>query len=168
MGDAKTDMLQRNLKTVLLRHTVATLAFRGSKALRGAPEEFADFRAGSNTRTPAQILAHIGDLLDWALSLAEGKEAWHDSLPLTWEQGTGRFFGALEAFDQRLSSDVPLACSVEGLFQGPIADALTHVGQIAMLRRLAGFPVSGENYHKADIIAGRVGPEQARPKFEFE
>ena len=155
-------------KTVLLRHTLATLAYRGGKALRGAPAEFAEFRAGGTTRTPAQILAHIGDLLDWALSLAEGKEAWHDSPPLAWEQGTARFFAALEAFDQRLSSEAPLACSVEGLFQGPIADSLTHVGQIAMLRRLAGCPVRGENYFKAEIAAGRVGPEQAKPKFEFD
>jgi hypothetical protein len=155
-------------KTDLLRHTLATLAYRGGNALHGAPAEFAEFRAGETTRTPAQILAHIGDLLDWALSLAEGKESWHNSPPLTWEQGTARFFAALETFDTRLSSDVPLACSAEGLFQGPIADSLTHVGQIAMLRRLAGCPVRGENYLKAEITAGRVGPEQAKPKFEFE
>ena len=155
-------------KTLLLRHTVATLAYRGGKALRGAPTEFAGFRAGDTTRTPAQILAHIGDLLDWALSLAEGKETWHNSPPLTWEQGTARFFAALEAFDNRLSAVEALACSVEGLFQGPIADSFTHVGQIALLRRLAGCPVRGENYFRAEIAASRVGPEQARPKVEFD
>ena len=155
-------------KTVLLRHTLATLAYRGGKVLRGAPAEFAEFRAGETTRTPAQILAHLGDLLDWALSIAEGKKAWYNSPPLTWEQGTARFFAALEALDKRLSSDLPLACSVEGLFQGPIADSLTHIGQIALLRRLAGCPVRGENYFVADITAGRLGPEQAKPKFEFE
>jgi hypothetical protein len=154
--------------TKLLRHTVATLAYRGGKTLRGAPAEFAGFCAGPTTRTPAHILAHIGDLLDWALSLAEGREAWHNSPPLTWEQGTARFFAALEAFDQRLSSGAPLACPAAGLFQGPIADALTHVGQIAMLRRLAGCPVKGENYCLADIAAGRVGPQQANPNFEFD
>lgn len=159
MNDGKTD---------LLRHTLATLAYRGGKALRGAPAEFAEFRTGETTRTPAQILAHLGDLLDWALSLAQAKEAWHDSPPLTWEQGTARFFAALEAFDQRLSSEAPLACSAEGLFQGPIADSLTHIGQIAMLRRLAGCPVRGENYLRAEITLGRVGPEQAKPKREFE
>jgi hypothetical protein len=155
-------------RTLPLRHAVATLAYRGGKALRGAPAEFADFRSGESTRTPAQILAHMGDLLDWALSLAEGRHDWHDSHPLSWEQGTARFFAALKAFDKRLSSDAPLGCSVEGLFQGPIADSLTHVGQIAMLRRMAGCPVRGENYLKADIAAGRVGLEQAKPKFEFE
>ncbi len=159
MNDGKTD---------LLRHTLATLAYRGGKALRGAPAEFAEFRTGQTTRTPAQILAHLGDLLDWGLSLARGKEAWHNSPPLTWEQGTARFFAALEALDQRLASEAPLACSVERLFQGPIADSLTHVGQIAMLRRLAGCPVRGENYFRAEIAVGRVGPEQAKPKREFE
>ena len=155
-------------KTDLLRHTLATLAYRGGKALRDAPAEFAEFRCGETTRTPAQILAHIGDLLDWALSLAQGKEAWHNSPPLTWAQAAARFFAALEAFDQRLSSETPLACSAEGLFQGPIADSFTHVGQIAMLRRLAGCPVRGENYLRAEITVGRVGPEQALPKREFE
>jgi hypothetical protein len=157
-----------NGHTLPLRHTVATLAYRGGKVLRGVPPEFAGFRAGETTRTPAQILAHLGDLLDWALSLAEGRQAWHDSPPLDWEQGATRFFAALQAFDQRLSAGAPLACSAEGLFQGPIADALTHVGQIALLRRLAGCPVRGENYLAAEITAGRVGPDQASPKREFE
>lgn len=154
-------------KTALLRHTVATLAYRGGKALKGAPAEFAEFRVGPTTRSPAQILAHIGDLLDWALSLAEGREAWYDSPPLTWEEGTARFFAALAAFDHRLAAEDPLACPVEGLFQGPIADALTHIGQISLLRRLAGCPVRGENYQRAVITAGRVGPEQAPARREF-
>jgi hypothetical protein len=154
-------------KTTLLRHTLATLAYRGGKALRGAPVEFAAFRVGEQPRTPGQILAHIGDLLDWSLSMAVGKQAWHDSPPLAWEQGTARFFAALEAFDRRLASDVPSACPAEKLFQGPIADALSHVGQIAMLRRLAGCPFHGENYFLADIVAGRVGARQAEPVAEF-
>jgi hypothetical protein len=155
-------------ETAFLRHTVATLAYRGGKTLRGAPPEFSDFRAGETTRTPGPILAHIGDLLDWALFLADGKAAWHDSAPLTWDDGSARFISALEVFDKRLSAEAPLGCSAERLFQGPLADALTHVGQIAMLRRMAGCPVRGENYYKADITVGRVGPEQAKPKFEFE
>lgn len=154
-------------KTALLRHTLATLAYRGGKALREAPAEFAAFRIGSPPRTPGQILAHIGDLLDWALSMADGKQAWHDSPPLAWEQGTARFFAALEAFDRRLATDRPLSCPAEKLFQGPIADALTHVGQIAMLRRLAGCPMHGENYFLAEIVAGRVGAQQAEPVAEF-
>ncbi len=168
MNDGNTEVQLHNLKAVPLRHTVATLAYRGGKVLRGVPPEFAGFRAGEATRTPAQIMAHLGDLLDWALSLAEGRQAWHDSPPLAWEQGADRFFAALQAFDQRLSAEGPLACSAEGLFQVPIADALTHVGQIALLRRLAGCPVRSENYLVAEITAGQVGPDQASPKREFE
>jgi len=155
-------------RIALLRHAVATLAYRGGKALTGAPAGFGDFRVGGTTRTPAQILAHISDLLDWAISLADGKKTWHDSPPLAWDQGRARFFAALEALDNRLASNSPLACAPEKLFQGPISDALTHVGQIGMLRRLASSPVRGENYHVADIETGRVGPDQATPKFEFE
>ena len=155
-------------KRELLRHTVATLAYRGGKTLRNAPAAFADFRVAKETRTPGQILAHVGDLLDWALALAKGKQDWHDSAPLPWDKGTERFFGALQAFDAYLDSSQPLGFSAEKIFQGPIADALTHIGQIAMLRRLAGRPVKGENYFRAGITAGRVGSEQAAPVREFE
>ncbi len=152
----------------LLRHTVATLAYRGGKALRGAPEGFGEFRISETTRTSGEILAHMGDLLDWALSLAGGRREWHDSAPLPWEGEVTRFFAALEAFDRYLASDAPLHASAEKLFQGPIADALTHVGQIATRRRLAGVPVRGENYFLADIVAGRVGAEQSAPRREFD
>ncbi|MBZ5576915.1 MAG: hypothetical protein LAP40_10185 [Acidobacteriia bacterium] len=155
-------------QTSLLRHTVATLAYRGGKALRGAPPEFATFRAGPQTRTPGEVLAHLGDLLDWALSLAEGAPEWHNAPVLAWDQGTARFFAALAALDRRLASGAPLGSPPERLFQGPVADALTHVGQIAMLRRMAGTPVRGENYLKAEIVAGRVGADQAKPRLEFD
>jgi hypothetical protein len=152
----------------LLRHTLATLAYRGGKAVRGAPEGFADFSAAPGLRTPAQILAHVGDLLDWALSLARGQEAWRDSPPLPWEREVARFFAGLQALEEQLATSAPLAAAPGKLFQGPVADALTHVGQIALLRRMAGSPVRGENYLKADIAAGRVGPEQAAPRKEFD
>jgi hypothetical protein len=155
-------------KRQLLRHTVATLAYRGGKAVRHAPEGFATFRIGENTRTPEKILAHIGDLLDWALSLAQGKHVWRDSTPLQWDQEVERLFLTLQKLDDYLASDAPLGFSAEKLFQGPIADALTHVGQIAMLRRLAGVPVRGENYFKAEVVAGRVGPEQSAVRVEFD
>jgi hypothetical protein len=157
--------LQPEDKTEMLRHTVATLAYRGARALCGAPAEFNAFPAA--TRTPGEILAHIGDLLDWTLALANGMPEWHDSAPLAWDQGTARFFTALEALDKRLASGDPLRAPAEKLFQGPVADALTHVGQIAMLRRLAGSPMRGENYFQAEIAAGRVGREQAPAKVEF-
>jgi hypothetical protein len=152
----------------MLRHTVATLAYRAGKALRDAPESFAQFSSGDKGRTPARILAHMGDLLDWALSLARDKQEWHDSTPLPWPQEVERFFKALRAFDDYLASDLPLGAPPEKLFQGAIADALTHTGQINMLRRMAGCPIRGENYYRAEIVAGRVGPDQASPKREFD
>lgn len=152
----------------MLRHTLATLAYRGGKAIRGAPPGFSDFRVGDSTRTPGQILAHIGDLLDWGLSLAKGKQSWHNSDPRSWEADSERFFKALEAFDKQLASRTPLECPSEKLFQGPIGDALTHIGQISMLRRLANAPVRAENYLRADIKTGRVGAKQSAPKQEFD
>lgn len=152
----------------LLRHTVGTLAYRAGKAFRGAPENFAEFRASETSRTPGEILAHIGDLFDWALSIAKGKQEWRDSPSLPWADGVKRFFTALEQFDAYLAKGQPLGASAGKLFQGPVADALTHVGQIAMLRRLAGSAIRGENYFRAAIAAGRVGAEQAAPVREFD
>ena len=151
----------------MLRHVIATIAYRGGKTMRGAPENFGSFRASEKTRTPAEIVAHLGDLMDWALSMAAGNQKWNDSAPLSWEKECERFFGALKKFDDYLASDAPLGAPAEKLFQGPIADALTHVGQLAMLRRLSGAAMKGENYYVADIAVGRVGTEQAAPKKEF-
>jgi hypothetical protein len=152
----------------MLRHTLATLAYRGGKVVRGATDHFADFKTEATMRTPGQILAHVGDLLDWALALAEGRHEWHDSTPLPWPEEAARFFRGLARLDARLASAAPLGFSERQIFQGPIADALTHVGQIALLRRMFGSPLRGENYLKADIVAGRVGPEQSAPRREFE
>jgi hypothetical protein len=155
-------------KRELLRHTVATLAYRGAKAVRGAPDSFAAFQSSETTRTPAQILAHIGDLFDWALSIAQGKEAWNNSEPLEWSKEIERFQSAVTEFDNYLASDAELSDTCDRLFQGPIADALTHVGQLTMLRRIAGAPIKGENYSRAKIEAGRVGADQETPKREFD
>jgi hypothetical protein len=151
----------------LLRHTIATLAYRGGKALRGAPESFSSFKIGEPPKTPGQILAHMSDLLDWAITLCDGKQVWKDSEPQTWAQDTARFHEALARLDARIASGAQLSESAGALFQGPIADALTHVGQINMLRRLAGVPIKGENYHRAEIVPGRVGGEQSAPRKEF-
>ncbi len=152
----------------LLRHCLATIAYRGGKTLRDAPDSFANFRSAETTRTPVQILAHLGDLFDWALSMAKGQPAWHDSKPLPWHDETQRFFASLQKFDDYLAGDFSLHASPEKLFQGPVADALNHIGQLAMLRRMAGNPIKGENYFKADICSGRVGPDQPKPNYEFD
>jgi hypothetical protein len=152
----------------LLRHALATLAYRGGKAVRNAPATFANYRCGESSRTPVQILAHIGDLMDWGLSIAEGRQTWHDSIPLAWDRECERFFAALKRFDDYLASEEPLQVSAEKLFQGPVADALTHTGQIALLRRVAGAPIRGESYFAAEISAGRVGQDQPPPRKEFD
>jgi hypothetical protein len=155
-------------KRELLRHTLATLAYRGGKVLRGAPESFPNFRCGADVRRPLDILAHICDLMDWGLSMADGRKEWKESKPELWEAQVERFFIALKVFDDYLASDETLHSSPEKLFQGPVADALTHVGQIAMLRRMAGSPIRGENYFVAEVASGRVGAQQAAPKREFD
>ena len=152
----------------MLRHTVATLAYRGGKAIANVPQGFSGFRPAESSRTAGEILAHIGDLLDWALRLAKGEPAYKEIAPQSWEEDASRFFAALEELDSYLASDAALGSPAEKIFQGPIADALTHVGQIAMLRRIAGGPMRGENYFVAEIVMGRVGKEQSAKRKEFD
>jgi hypothetical protein len=152
-------------KRDLFRHTLATLAYRTVRALENAPESFADFSGAG--RRPVQILAHMGDLLHWALSMAQGNPAWRESQPVTWPLEQQRFFAALAAFDAFLASSAPVQAPIERLLQGPVADALTHAGQLAMLRRLAGSPTRGENFYVAAISVGQVGPVQPEPVKHF-
>jgi len=145
-----------DLKREVLRHMVATVAYRGGVAIRDSPESFATFRAHETTRTPGEIMAHIGDLLEGSLYLLKGEMVFLTSTPLPWKNEITRFFSAVKALDSYLATDAPLACPVEKLVQGPIGDALTHVGQIVMLRRIAGTPIHPEPYFTAEIVAGEV------------
>jgi len=152
----------------LLRHTVATLAYRSRKVLADVPPGFAAFQPAEGARSAVQILAHMGDLFDWGLSIADGRQAWKDETPRPWEEEVHRFYAALRRFDDRLADPAELKAPAAGLFQGPVADALTHLGQIALLRRLALSPVKAENYHKAEIVSGRIEPgTQTPPRREF-
>ena len=151
----------------LLRHTVATLAYRGGKVLRDAPSGFSEISAGSGCLSAGAILAHMGHLVAWAVSMASGEPERHNPKSMEWTEDVRHFYAELTALDAYLASDQPMHASMEKLFQGPIADALTHVGQMAMMRRLAGSPISDENYYRADVGAGRVGQDQATPKREF-
>ena len=151
-----------------LRHAVATLAYRAAKVLRDAPPEFRSFRAGEGSRSAGEILAHMGDLFDWTLSQAQGKQRWRNSKVRPWSEDVARFFSALRAFDEYLASRAKLHAAPEKMFQGAVADALTHTGQIAMLRRLAGARVRGENYYVAKIEVGRIGLDQKASVMEFD
>ena len=152
----------------MLRHLVATLAYRAAKVLRDAPADFSGFQAGPAGRRPAQIVAHMADLMAWAVSLAHGGYAWKAEGSDDWNTEVARFFDGLAALDSALASSALPEGAAEKLIQGPLADALTHVGQLALLRGLAGFPVRPESYARADIAAGRVGMTQPAPVKEFD
>jgi hypothetical protein len=146
-------------KRQLLRHFVATVAYRGGLAVSDAPENFSSFRVNETTRTPGELLAHIGDLLEGALYLLKDELVYLTSAPLPWKDEIARVFSAVKELDAYLASDAPLACPIEKLVQGPIGDALTHVGQIVMLRRIAGKPIRGAAYFTAEIVAGEISEE---------
>lgn len=151
-----------------LRHTLAAMAYRAEKALRNVPPDFANFKIGDTTRTPLEILSHMGDLFDWALTMAKGKTEWNTTVPKKWEDEVERFFASVKDFDDYISSHDLAEGAAEKLFQGPIADAIQHTGQINMLRRLADSPIRGESYARAKIKAGRVGKDQSQDRFEFD
>lgn len=151
-----------------LRHTIATVRYRGEKAIRTESGRFGEFKIGESTRTPVQILAHIGDLFDWGLSIARGEERWKNSEPLDWNAEVERFFTVVKRFDDFLASDLEIQAPLERLFQGPIADALQHIGQLNLLRRLAGDPTRGENYYRAEIESGTTGDAKSYTRIEFD
>jgi hypothetical protein len=151
-----------------LRQMAATLAYRAAKVLRDVPPEFAHRAFGDATRQPVRIVAHMADLMRWGVSMAGGGKEWKADGGDDWDTEVERFFSGLAALDAALAADGPFAGSIEKMIQGPLADALTHVGQLAMLRGMAGVPVRPESYARAAITAGRVGRDQAPPGFEFD
>jgi hypothetical protein len=153
---------------LVLRHLAATLAYRAAKVLRDAPPDFARFAIDPTSRRPLQIVAHMGDLMSWAVRLARGEYLWKAEGGDDWDAEVQRFFDGLAALDEALRGDMPDDGSMEKLIQGPLADALTHVGQLAMLRGLSGAPIRPESYARAVIEPGRVGLDQAAPVREFD
>jgi len=163
---------QIDTSRVLLRHIVATLTYRAAKVLRDVPPEFARTSFGSSTRTPVLIVAHLADLMSWAVRLTHGEYSWRAEGGDDWNTEVARFFDRLTALDTALASDDslqgPVEQPVEKLIQGPLADALTHVGQLAMLRGMAGTPIRPESYARADIVVGRISLEQTPPRAPFD
>lgn len=151
-----------------VRQLVATLAYRAAKVVHDVPPSFANYRCGDSTRTPVRIVAHMGDLMAWAVTIADGDIKWNAGGSDDWNREVGRFFDGLAALDQALAAQGPFKGSVDKLIQGPLADALTHVGQLALLRGMAGSPVRPESYARAKIETGRVGRDQAAPGYEFD
>ena len=151
---------------LFLRHTLATLAYRAGKTMRGAPEAFGAYRVTPESPSSLEIVAHMGDLMDWLLRTVKGEPTWTTATPMAWEPEVLRFFAAVRALDDYLATGAPIRFEPGRVFQGGIADALTHTGRLAMLRRLSGFKMKGESYPRADIQVGRVGIEQtpAEPK----
>jgi len=164
MSELPTDPTAR----LVVRHLAATLAYRAAKVLRDAPPEFATASFGSTTRRPVLIVAHLADLMAWGVSMTRGESVWKAGGGGDWHTEVNRFFSGLEAFDHALATEGPFAGSLDKLIAGPLADALTHVGQLAMLRGMSGAPVRPESYARAEIVPGRVGLEQAPPGREFD
>jgi hypothetical protein len=167
-ADSSNTPLSTDASRAVVRHLAATLAYRAAKVLRDAPPEFYAATFGPSTRRPVLIVAHLADLMAWAVTLARGEYVWKAEGTDDWHAEVRRFFDGLAALDRELAAEGPFAGSIEKLIQGPLADALTHVGQLAMLRSMAGAALRPESYARAEIVAGRVGLEQAAPRGAFD
>jgi len=159
---------EERARRTLLRQMLATLAYRANKAVTGAPPGFGDVSAGGGTRPALMIISHMADLMEWGASVARGQSVWRDATPSSWEGEVDRFFTGLPALDEQVAASEISKSAGDKLVQGPIADAFTHLGQIGILRRIAGSPVRGESYARAAITEGRVGRDQAAPNWEFD
>jgi len=148
----------------LLRHFLAAIAYRTQKALRGAPEHYPTFSAGNRVRTPVELLRHMTALMGYVRTHFQGGSCpiKPDPLP-TFKEEVARFHNVVEAVGELLKSGAQCSISTEQLLQGPFADTMTHVGQLAMLRRLADSPVAPENFIYADIQADRLHADQPLP-----
>jgi hypothetical protein len=151
-------------KRQLLRHFLAALAYRTQKALRDAPEDFGSFSVGGRVRTPAELVRHMTSVLGYARTFFVGGTYWPDPLPSLGEE-IARFHDVLADLARHIETSSPMLgdMTAEKFLQGPFADAMTHAGQLAMLRRLAGVPVAPENFIYAEIDPERLGPDQAEP-----
>jgi len=147
----------------LLKHFLAAIAYRTQKALRGAPDSFACFKAGVNARTPHEIIWHMTGVLGYARTFFQ-PGVWQPDRLDAFGDEIRRFHRVLEDLGSLLEHETLCnGIALEQLLQGPLADAMTHVGQLAMLRRLAGSPVPSENFIYATILAANLGPDQATP-----
>lgn len=154
------DRIERDL----LRHFLAAIAYRTQKALRGAPDGFADFTAGHRTRTPVELIRHMASLMGFSVTLFVGGRYPHHPEPLSsWDDEVARFHAKLSEVAGHLERGSPLSISHQQLLHGPLADTMTHVGQLAMLRRLAASPVAPENFIFAEVRSDRLGRDQPEP-----
>jgi hypothetical protein len=151
-----------------VRQLAATLAYRAAKVVRDVPPGFGETTFGPATRRPVQIVAHMADLMAWGVSMAQGGREWKAGGSDDWDREVARFFDGLATLDMALAADGPFAGKIDKIIQGPLADALTHVGQLALLRGMSGAPLRPESYARAAIEVGRVGRDQAPPGFEFD
>jgi len=152
----------------MLRHALATLAYRAEKVLRETPEGFADFKLAATGRTPLEILGHMADLMEWGERFTTGVNKWQPGDAASWDTARDRFFRGLAAFDAGLAANRADSAPLEVMFQGPVADALTHVGQLSMIRGAAGLSVRPESYARAEIKVGRTGLDQSSVRTEFD
>ena len=134
-----------------LKHLVSTLAYRCSKSIDDAPSSFAGTRFGDDHWDASEILAHISDLMIWTRRMLDGDSSWVDRKRGDWDAEVTAFRASCDAVIERLDDGTAMQAEAHRLIQGPLADALTHVGQLASLRRVAGAPIGGESYFKADI-----------------
>ncbi len=165
-GLAPGKHMKRNIERELLKHFLAAIAYRTQKAVRDAPGQYWGFSSGNKTRTPADVLRHMTSILGYARTfIVGGQYPIHPDPLANADEEINRFHEVLEDLGRLLAEGAPLQGITERqLLQGPLSDVMTHVGQLALLRRLHGSPVPPENFIFADIAPERLGRNQSTPR----
>lgn len=149
-------------KSEMLRHFLASIAYRATKAIKNAPDNYPTFNLGKGVKTPLRILHHITGVLTYAHSFFEHYETTHFEVK-SWSAEINELYKILSKLDVSIQEKNPNKVTEEQLLQGPFSDAMTHVGQLSMLRRMVDSPIPSENFIFADIRKGEVGPDQPDP-----
>ena len=149
-------------KSEMLRHFLASITYRATKAIKNVPETYPAHDLGKGVKTPLRILHHITGVLTYAHSFFEHYDTTHIDVK-SWDAEVGEFYSILSKLDKSIQEKKPKEVTEEQLLQGPLSDAMTHIGQLSMLRRLADSPLPSENFIFADVRKGAVGPNQPDP-----
>ncbi|MGD8566066.1 MAG: hypothetical protein PVF96_06935 [Candidatus Bathyarchaeota archaeon] len=146
----------------MLRHFLASIAYRATKAIKDAPEIYPNLYIGKGVKTPLRIVHHITGVLKYAHSFFEHYDTTYSDIK-SWDAEINDFYNILRQLDKSLQKKKPNQVTEEQLLQGPLSDSMAHVGQLLLLRRMADSPVPSENFIFADIKKEKVGPDQPEP-----
>ncbi len=145
---AKLNLMNQN--SHFIQHFLKVLSYRFEKAIHNAAESYPKHASGHGIRTPLELLGHMNGVLEFAISSLKNQP--RRNIPeQSWQEQITLYYEKLKELNQLMQENSFDTDTLERILQGPLADAMTHIGQLAMMRRLANSAIAGENYFAADM-----------------